>query len=95
MSELIQYKLGKLKITEQCRDLLNRLLVLDYKKRMDKTLFFSHPFVNTTSEKYKEELMTKLGKPILTHVSTAESMEETDSPASSSESETIFYSSQK
>jgi uncharacterized membrane protein YheB (UPF0754 family) len=95
MNELIQYKLGKLKITEQCRDLLNRLLVFDYKKRMDKASFFSHPFVKVTSEEYKEELIMKLEKSVLTQVSTAESMEETDSPVSSPESETIFYSSHK
>lgn len=95
MKELIDYRLSKLKISEQCKDLLKQLLVPDYKKRMDKVQFFSHPFVKTTPEDYKNEIMGKVEKPVSKHVSFGESAEETDSSMSSPESETVFYSSHK
>lgn len=89
LAQRIEEKLDKLKITDQCKDLLKQLLVLDCKKRIDKVKFFSHPFVKTPPESYKDGTKAKLDKSSK-HVNYKE---DSDSSMTSSETETVFYSS--
>jgi len=89
MKGLIEYKLGNLRATEECKDLLRQLLVLDHKERMDKIKFFSHPFVKTAPEIYKNNLKLKLDNTVLLHLG----LKKHEEYSNVSESETVFYSS--
>lgn len=88
----IECRLDKLGVTNECKDLLKKLLVLDYKQRMDKIEFFSHPFVKTTPENYKNRITIEADKTLLKHINHDKSVDD-DISLTSSESETVFYSS--
>ena len=89
----IHYKLEGMKVSQQCKDVIKQLLIIDTKKRIDKIKFFSHPFVRSTPSKYRQLHPSSPPSSSLCKPLTPDSKFEAKASMGSSSDGTVFYRS--